>query len=441
MSLGAATSFTTGPHTFVLVGDLTVTATVTDGAGATGVKAASITVRAANQVPTVALFGVTAGSEGGSSTLDLAFTDPDALDTHTVSVAWGDGSTSDPVLLAAGVTTFSAAHVYADTGTYSVALTLVDSAGHSVPATASVSPTNVAPVVGSLSLSPSPLVDHQMLTVTGTFTDPGTADTFTLTIDWGDGTSSTEPLAAGARSFSGTHAYNTAGPVTITATVVDRDNGQSSSTAALVVQPSNHVPADLALGTSVTGANVVVTAGFADPDALDTHTVSLSWGDAASFTQTLAAGVTTFTASHVYEASATYTVNASVADSTGAATNATTQVAVTVPLPSPAAIVDDMSALVLSFNLDRNTERWLLKKVDDVRDSLATGNSQVCSDAGTLSHLLAFAQRNLTSDEYAALNGLATKLKVAAGCVDPNVRPNGQPEKKTVARARSGGIQ
>src|SRR5205814_2664061 len=129
----------------------------------------------------------------------------------------------------------------------SVVVTLADSAGHTVTANASVAVANVAPVVGSLSLSPSSVVDHQTLTVTGSFTDPGTADTFTLTVDWGDGTSSSDALAAGARSFSSTHAYGTAGTLTIKVTVADRDNARSSSSETLVVLPSNHAPADLAV--------------------------------------------------------------------------------------------------------------------------------------------------------------------------------------------------
>jgi hypothetical protein len=441
-SLGTATTFTTDPHTFDLVGDHTVTATVTDAAGASAVATASVSVRAPNQAPTVTLpLGVTAGSEGATSTLALAFTDPDALDTHTVSVAWGDGSTSAPVLLAAGVFTFEASHVYVDNGTYSVVLTLADSAGHTVTAPASVSPTNVAPAVGSLSLSPSPVVDHQTLTVSGSFTDPGTVDTFTLTVDWGDTTSSTEALAAGTRSFAATHAYNAAGPVTITATVVDNNNDAGSASVVLDVLPSNHAPADLALSASVSGANVTIDGTFTDPDALDTHTVAVSWGDGASASQTLVAGATTFTASHVYEAGATFTVSATVTDPTGASTGATKQVVVTVPVETPAVVLDEMSSLIVSFELDRNTERWLLKKIDDLRDSLTTGNSQVCSDVGTLSHLLAFAERTLTSDQYAALNALATKLKAAAGCVGFDVRPNGKPARKPAAQAWSSGIQ
>ena len=409
-------SFSSDAYTYTAVGDFTVTLTVTDNAGASATATSSVSVHQPNQAPSVASFGVTAGSEGGSSALALTFADVDALDTHTVSVAWGDGSTSDPTVLSAGVTGFEASHVYADTGTYSVVLTLADSAGHTVTANASVSPTNVPPVVGSLSLSPSSVVDHQTLTVSGSFTDPGTADTFTVTVEWGDGTSSTDSLAAGTRSFSATHAYNAAGPVTIKATVADRDTGRSSSSADLVVLSSNHAPANLSLAATASGANVMVDATFTDPDALDTHDVSMSWGDGATALQTLAAGTTTFSASHLYAASGTYTVTATVADPANTSATATTQVVVTVPAETASQILDEMSALVLSFNLDRNTERWLLKKLDDLQSSLAYGNGQVCSSSGTLNHLLAFAQRTLTIDQYAAVSVLSTNLEASAGC-------------------------
>jgi PKD repeat protein len=411
----AGNPFTSAPHTYTDAGNFTVTATVADNAGATAVATSTVNVTAPNQAPSVGSFGVTAGNEGDNSTLALTFADADALDTHTVSVAWGDGSTTDSGELGSGVTTFDATHVYADNGNYTVVLTLNDSAGHTVTATTSVSPTNVGPVVGSLVLSPSSVVDGELLTLSGTFTDPGTADTFTLTVNWGDGSSSEQSLGT-ARSFSATHTYDTAGPVTISATVADRDNATSSSSVDLVVQSSNDAPAGLALEASATGANVVVNGSFTDADANDTHTVTLSWGDGTSTSQFLAAGATTFAMSHVYGASDTYTVTATVTDADGASTSATTQVSVTVTAGSAANVVDEMITLVQGFGLDWQNERWLVRKLNDLKASLAYGNTQVCSGTGQLSHILAFAQRNLTDAQYAELRAFATRLEAAAGC-------------------------
>jgi PKD repeat protein len=407
--------FTSAPHTYSDAGNFTVTATVTDNAGATATATSTVDVTAPNQAPSVVSFGVTAGNEGGNSTLALTFADADALDTHTVSVAWGDGSTSGPADLGAGVTTFDATHVYADNGTYAVVLTLNDNASHTVTASASVSPANVGPAVESLSLSPSSVVDGQLLTLSGTFTDPGTADTFTLTVNWGDG-SSTEQSLGTARSFSATHTYSAAGPVTISATVADRDNATSSSSVDLVVQSSNNGPDGLWFESSATGANLVLSGGFTDADAGDTHDVTVSWGDGASTSQFLAAGTTTFSVSHVYGTSGAYTVTATVTDPDGGSTSATTQVSITVAAGSAANVVDEMTTLVQSFGLEWQNERWLVRKLGDLKDSLVYGNTQVCSGTGQLSHILAFAQRNLTDAQYAELSDSATRLGAAAGC-------------------------
>src|SRR5713101_7008424 len=88
-------SFTTGAHTYATAGNFTVTATVVDNAGASATATSIVSVHQANQAPTIVLLNVTTGSEGGSSSLSLTFADPDIADTHTVSVAWGDGATSD----------------------------------------------------------------------------------------------------------------------------------------------------------------------------------------------------------------------------------------------------------------------------------------------------------------------------------------------------------
>ena len=598
---------TSAPHTYTGSGTFAVTVTVADNAGASATATSSVSVHAANQAPSITSLVVTAGDEGASSTLALTFADTDPADTHTVTVAWGDGATSDPVTLASTVTTFDASHVYADTGTYSVVLTLADSASHTVTANASVSPTNVSPVVGNLTLSPSSVVDHQTLTVSGSFTDPGTADTFTLTLDWGDGTSSSDSLAAGTRSFSMTHAYNAAGTVTVKATVADRDTGKSSSSATFDVLPSNHAPADLAVtatailegeattlgvsftdaeasdshtvaitwgdgstenvslgagatsasrshtyleagmytvavkvtdsggmwvagGTTVTAMNVspslsslvltpssvtdhqtvtvsgtfsdpgtddtytvrftwmdgstsvqslaagtrsfsavhdymtpstytvtvtvtdrdngsgsqsasllvtarntapsglslssnvtglsgTVSGSFVDPDALDTHDVTMLWGDGTTSTWTAAAGATMFTTTHTYLTAGTFTVSATVTDPAGAFTSATKGIVTTVLAGAPSDVLDQMKALVLSFDLYPNTERWLLRKTDDLGSSLASGgNASLCADLKILGHISAYAGRVLTNDQAAALDVLGRKLEIAAGC-------------------------
>jgi PKD repeat protein len=183
------------------------------------------------------------------------------------------------------------------------------------------------------------------------------------------------------------------------------------------VRAPNHAPTGLVFDATANGANVVVTGSFTDSDATDAHTVTVTWGDdTPSDSQPLLAGKFTFSAPHVYAASKTYTVSVTVNDPAGASTTESRPVLVTIEASSASDVIDEMSSRVRSFELDRNTERWLLRKLDDLKDSLAYGNTQVCSDTGILSHLMAFADRTLTSEQYATLSALATELEVAAGC-------------------------
>ena len=101
---------------------------------------------------------------------------------------------------------------------------------------------NVAPTLTAVNLSAPSIVEQESVTVDATFTDPGTADTFTLTMDWGDGTSWSTDLAAGVRAASASHQYLVAGPFVITVTVKDRNNATNSLTKTLDVRARNRAP-------------------------------------------------------------------------------------------------------------------------------------------------------------------------------------------------------
>jgi hypothetical protein len=78
--------------------------------------------------------------------------------------------------------------------------------------------------------------EGESTTLTGIITDPGILDTFTLTVDWGDG-SPTETIGypAGTTSFSETHQYLDDNIYTITLTIEDNDLGSSSETTTVTV--------------------------------------------------------------------------------------------------------------------------------------------------------------------------------------------------------------
>jgi Ca2+-binding RTX toxin-like protein len=73
------------------------------------------------------------------------------------------------------------------------------------------------------------------VTVSGIFTDPGTLDTHSALIDWGDGTVTAAMINETSQSLSGTHVYGTGGIFEIVVKLSDDDQGTAEqNTAALV---------------------------------------------------------------------------------------------------------------------------------------------------------------------------------------------------------------
>lgn len=400
-------------------GTYTITAGVTDDDKGYVETTVDLFVGATNASPSELHLAMSPVAEGGSSTLTAGFTDPDAADTHFATVNWGDNSGVDALpTLAAGVASFTPAHTYKDTGTYTVTVVLNDSAGHSITGTTSVIVSNVAPVV-SLTAPASPIAGDN-LDLGGTFTDPGTLDTFSLSVDWGDTTAlSTPVVGADGRSFTASHTYAVERSYVATVSVTDRDGSTGTASATVVVRHRNVPPTDLALGVPavVQGSMTTVSGNFSDADAPDAHSVVMSWGDGTpSTTWSLAPGVTSFTTTHGYGTAGTWAVSAKVTDPAGAATSANTNAVVMAPATTTAALFAQLTDLVKSFDLDRTTSRWLMHRIDEMKSSLAAGGNDFCDGLRGLDRLAWVGRATLTSEQIAAVNDLTTKLKASAHC-------------------------
>ncbi len=116
----------------------TATCTAVDNPGVTvkgkiqdkdgGVTEYSAAVAINNVAPTVtASFAASSLSCGANNaTLNVSFTDPGTLDTHSAVINWGDGNTQT---LSSVTSPFSAAHTYALVGTYTASVTVTDNDG------------------------------------------------------------------------------------------------------------------------------------------------------------------------------------------------------------------------------------------------------------------------------------------------------------------------
>jgi DNA/RNA endonuclease G (NUC1) len=201
--------------------------------------------------------GLAGGSEGQALTFDgFTSSDPDVATLNDVlSYSWSVNG-------AAAGTQAALTHTFGDNGTYSVRLIVTDKFGAADTASASVTVTNIAPTVNAF--AGATILRGETYTAAGTFSDPG-ADTFTGTVNYGDGTG-TAPLALGSASFSLSHAYATAGTYTVTVAVGDDDGGSSSATATVTVVSA--AAAINTLSNSVTALELAGTISGGEANAL-----------------------------------------------------------------------------------------------------------------------------------------------------------------------------
>ena len=321
------------------------------GAGLSNVLVANAATNTPPVITSVTLTPDTA-NEGDTVRVDVAFTDPDVADIESVTVNWGDGF-SNSATLTSGERSFFMTRTYPDEGlfitpqdTLQITVTVADLVNPAALGSATLTLHNVAPVVTAFTVTPPAILDHQSVTASGTFVDPSRGDTYTLELNWGDGSAtSVQTLGKQVRAFSLTHLYLIGGAFTVSATVTDDDAGVGSATAPVVVTSLNTPPSGLAVtaGPVLEGATETLSATFVDPDTGDTHTASLDWGDgSAPQSVALLAGVTSFSPTHLYQDSGTYNATVKVADS-GASTTPVT-VVVTVANVGPTVTSANLSA-------------------------------------------------------------------------------------------------
>lgn len=224
-------------------GQYPVHLTVTDAEGHS--DTADAVIRVSNVAPTPALAGAPATSpEGTTINLTGSATDPGP---DTVSLTWAVTKNGNPYATGAGAA-FS--FTPDDNGSYVVTLTADDGDNGVTPLSTTVNVTNVAPQ--NLVLTPPTYgVRSQALPFLGSFTDPGSADTWEVSWDFGDGTV-TSFAPATAAALAPTHAYAASGPYTVRFTVRDDDGGVTTSAPSpvtvAVVQAQG---SDLAVGGTV----------------------------------------------------------------------------------------------------------------------------------------------------------------------------------------------
>ncbi len=92
------------------------------------------------------------------------------------------------------------------------------------------------------------------LTYSGSFSDPGANDTFTATVNYGDGTGNQQLSLNSDRTFALSHAYASGGTFTVTVKVTDENGGVGTDTLQVVVPSSSSKATFVGTDTTTEGA-------------------------------------------------------------------------------------------------------------------------------------------------------------------------------------------
>jgi Ca2+-binding RTX toxin-like protein len=184
-------------------------------------------------------------NENDVALLTGTITDPGTLDSFTLNVDWGDPlspNNTEIYTFAAGTTSFELTHQYLDdnpSGTesddYTIALKITDDDTGTDSGSTTLTVNNVAPTITSLEIAPQLAAEGEPVTLSCAFTDPGTLDESSATIDWGDGTIDEITDMQASDSMVVEHAYTVGGIFEIKVTVTDDDGGTYSDSVMSMV--------------------------------------------------------------------------------------------------------------------------------------------------------------------------------------------------------------
>jgi hypothetical protein len=236
-------------HNWTQAGTYAIRVRATDSKGNVSAwsPSLSVTIAAVNQPPLTpaAPEGTVSAQAGTAYTCSVKTTDPDG-DNIAYTIDWGDGTSSTTGQLNSGVIG-SASHTWTQAGTYPVKVRATDSNGivsaWSPSLSVTIAAVNQPPLTPA---APEGTVSAQAgtaYTCSVKTTDPD-GDNIAYTIDWGDGTSSTNGQLNSGVIGSASHTWTQAGtyPVKVRATDSNGIVSAWSPSLSVVTATANQTP-------------------------------------------------------------------------------------------------------------------------------------------------------------------------------------------------------
>jgi hypothetical protein len=240
---GSAGSFTvSGSHVYAEAGTKTATIVLSDNSPGTAKGTATATIVVADEPLAATGTTVTSAESTTFSALLATFTDANPngmVGDYTATIAWGDGTTTAGSISSAdGHFKVSGSHAYAEDGLYNIAVQIADVGGSTATAssTATVSePSITATAIAVSGFERSALTNVAVATFThGNGAEP--AGNFTVSIDWGDDTSSSGVVTESGTTYTiaGTHTYLDESTYPITVLLTDDAASTTVRTSATI---------------------------------------------------------------------------------------------------------------------------------------------------------------------------------------------------------------
>ncbi|CAG0931401.1 Collagenase ColH [Thermoflexales bacterium] len=271
-------------HTFATPGTYSVTLTVTDNDGFTDTTASVYTVLPAPRANFT--WSPLVPNEGQSVSLTDASQDDNG---PLVGWLWQFAhTTSQP-------TTQNTSTSFPDNSTYPVTLTVTNNQLLTAMVTRPITTNNAPPTV--FAGSDRTILVDQNWNVNATVSDPGTADTSTLTCQWDYGDGQTALINnCNNTSVRAVHIYSQTGVYTATLTVTDKDGASTSDSLVSTVVKRNSFLIIFGV-QSLSPGQAQVTAGLYDVTNWDTpmtgRVISFTWDSQVVTATTDADGIAT----------------------------------------------------------------------------------------------------------------------------------------------------
>ena len=258
--------------------------------------------------------------EGDLVFLAGSFSDPDSPSGHTIQWDLGDGATVEGGL--------SPTHAYPDNGAYVATLRVTDAHGLLASDSLIVTVENLPPEVDFFTDPFLPAV-NEVVTFEAIVFDPGSADTHTLTWDFGDG--SAQLIGA---DLVVSHVYLASGDYPVSLTVEDDDGGVGAATFDLTV--GGNQPPDIDFGTLgplQEGVQFTHAVALSDPDSTS-WTAVVDFGDGSAPANHILPKLEGFELVHTYPQDGEFTISLRLSDAGGATSVGVLEVTVENVLPA-----------------------------------------------------------------------------------------------------------